>query len=471
MKVARDILTILLAGESAYSGTMTTRRQWLASAIALSAQPARRPNIVFILADDLGYSDIGCYGNAITRTPNLDRLAAEGVRLTDYAVAWPACTPSRSAILTGRYPQRNGLYEMIRNNEVNWKHQFDENSYALTPEMTLGMDTREVTIGQAMRASGYATGVVGKWDGGRARRYLPLQRGFDFFYGFANTGIDYYTHERYGVASMFRGNDRVKEEGHATDLFCREALRFIDANRSRPFFLYLPFNAPHGASTFDKAAPEVPDKYLAMYKGQPRAQYRALITHLDDCVGRILDRLRELGLDDNTLVVFSSDNGGSGANANPPLRAGKATMFEGGLRVPMIARWPGRIPKGRVSADFAAGLDLFPTFLDAAGSAPPPGVKLDGTSLLPAWSGRGGTPRREMFWHRASNDSKAARVDNWKWVQDSGQGGLFDLATDPGEKRDLGAEKPEVLRMVKSRYESWWREMQASEPRGPFRDY
>ena len=179
-------------------------------------------------------------------------MAAEGVRFTDFAVSWPACTPSRSSILTGRYPQRNGLYDMIRNNEVNWKFQFDESSYAISPEMTLGMDLREVTIGQALKPAGYATGLVGKWDSGRARRFLPLQRGFDFYYGFANTGIDYYTHERYGVPSMFRGNERIKEEGHATDLFQREALRFIDEHRQRPFFLYLAFNAPHGASTFDK---------------------------------------------------------------------------------------------------------------------------------------------------------------------------------------------------------------------------
>ena len=159
-------------------------------------------------------------------------MASEGTRFTDFYVSWPACTPSRSTILTGRYPQRNGLYDMIRNNEVNWKFQFDEETYATSPEMTLGMDVREVTIGQSLKTAGYATGLVGKWDGGRARRFLPLQRGFDFYYGFANTGVDYYTHERYGVPSMFRGNQRVKEEGHATDLFKRgRRSRFVDEHR------------------------------------------------------------------------------------------------------------------------------------------------------------------------------------------------------------------------------------------------
>src|SRR5437868_6937121 len=190
-----------------------SRRSFLGAAggvLSYAQSPGRRlPNIVLFLADDLGYQDLGCYGNQIIRTPHIDLLARAGMRFTDFYVSWPACTPSRSSILTGRYPQRNGLYDMIRNNEVNWKFQFDEESYALSPEMTLGLDTREVTIGQALSGAGYATHLVGKWDSGRARRFLPLQRGFDSFYGFANTGVDYYTHQRYGVPSLFRNNNRI----------------------------------------------------------------------------------------------------------------------------------------------------------------------------------------------------------------------------------------------------------------------
>lgn len=443
-----------------------------AGATVLPGAAARRPNIVLIVADDLGYSDPGCYGNQEIRTPHIDRLAADGVRFTDYCVSWPACTPSRGSILTGRYPQRNGLYDMIRNDEVNWKYQFDEAGYAVSPEMTLGLDLREVTIGRALKDAGYATGVVGKWDSGRARRFLPLQRGFDFFYGFANTGIDYYTHERYGIPSMFRGNERIKESGHATDLFRREALRFVEENRTRPFFLYLPFNAPHMASTFDREAPQVPAEWLKLYGGNPkdgRAQYCALVSQFDDAVGAVLAELRRHGLEQNTLVLFTSDNGGSGPVNNVPLRGGKTQMFEGGIRVPMIARWPGRLPAGTVNQDFASSLELFPTLLAAAGGSPPKGVKLDGFNLLPALEGSTRLPRRDFFWQR--RNEKAARVGQWKWVESKRGGGLFDLANDIGEKNDLSAKNPAMLAEMKGRWAAWRKEMDASEPRGPFRDY
>ncbi len=458
--------------------TKLSRRALLQSsalaALSLRAQTRRQPNILLIISDDLGYADLGCYGNTTIHMPHVDRIAAQGMRFTDFTVSWPACTPSRGSILTGRYPQRNGLYDMIRNNEVNWKYQFTEEDYALSPEMTLGLDTREITIGQAMRGAGYATHLVGKWDSGRARRFLPTQRGFDSFYGFANTGIDYYTHERYGVPSLFRNNERIKEEGHTTDLFRREALRIIEEHRERPFFLYLAFNAPHIASTFDKKARQAPEKYLRMYGGggaeySRKIEYPALCTQMDDSIGEIMDRLDKLHLTDNTLVFFISDNGGDAAANNGPLRAGKTSLFEGGLRVPMIARWPGRIPANQVNDGLATTMEFFPTFLAAAGSQPLPGLKLDGFNMLPVLEGKAKSTRTECFYQDKSD--MAARVGPWKWVQTRKGGGFFDMRDDIGEKRDLSAEKPKELAMVKARWKAWRKEMDDAEPHGPFRDY
>jgi arylsulfatase A-like enzyme len=442
-----------------------------------------RPNILLIVADDMGWPDLGCIGSKPVRTPTLDRLAAEGVRATSFYATWPACTPSRGSILTGRYPQRNGLYDMVRNDLVNYGHRYSAEEYTVSPEMTRGLDPREITIGDVLKRAGYATGMVGKWDMGQAKRYLPLQRGFDFFYGHGNNGIDYYTHERYGIPSLFRGNERTEADKgqYATDLFEREAIRFIGESRDKPWFLYLCFNAPHGASSFvsdtpgDKRHPGVqaPDKFVAPYREQgipdKLAHYFGAVTCMDEAIGRILAQIEKQGDSNNTLVVFLSDNGGSGNGGNAPLRGQKSTMWEGGLRVPLIARWPGHLPAGKLTDEFLTSLELFPTLVAAAGAEPPQGVALDGFDMLPVLQGKEKSTRTEMYWQRRGD--KAARVGHWKWVESSKGSGLFDLSSDLDEQRDLSAENPEMLKTLQTKFATWRAAMDASEPRGPFRDY
>jgi arylsulfatase A-like enzyme len=451
----------------------------LSLSLSLGATP---PNVVLIVSDDQGYPDLGCIGSKPIQTPHLDRLAAEGTRATSFYVTWPACTPSRGSLLTGRYPQRNGLYDMVRNDMVNFGHRFTTEDYAVSPEMTLGLDPKEVTLGDMLHSAGYVTGVVGKWDMGQAKRYLPLQRGFDFFYGHGNNGIDYYTHERYGVPSLFRGNTRTEEDKgqYITDVFGREALYFMREHLGKkPVFLYLPFNAPHGASTLaddnggQKPGVQAPEEEVAKYrdvlKDPKLARYYAAVTRMDKVIGDVLKALDEAGQTDNTLVLFMSDNGGSGNGGNAPLKGSKSTLWEGGLRVPFIIRWPGKVPAGKVTNEFLTALEIVPTLLAATGATPPQNVTLDGFDMLPILRSEKTSPRTEMFWQRRAD--KAARIGNWKWLDSAKGKGLYDLSTDLGETKDLSKANPEVVKLMQTRFAAWRKAMDESEPRGPFRDY
>jgi len=330
-----------------------------------------KPNLLVILADDLGYGDLSGYGAPDLKTPNVDRLVGEGMRFDNFYANCPVCSPTRAALMTGRYPEMVGVPGVIRTNPKNsWGH--------LAPDARL--------LPSFLKPAGYTTAIIGKWHLGLASPNLPNERGFDFFHGFLGDMMeDYYTHRRDGQNYMRRNGEAIDPKGHATDLFTQWACEFIRERKGgKPFLLYLAYNAPHNPiqppqewlEKFQKRRPDV---------GEKRAKLCALIEHLDDGVGRVMAALREAGLQDNTLVVFTSDNGGDlgpGAN-NGPWRSGKGTMYEGGLRVAMAARWPGKIQTGTRSERVALTMDLTPTLIEAAGVefvVPPSGGRKAPTS-------------------------------------------------------------------------------------------
>ncbi|MEM9366114.1 MAG: sulfatase-like hydrolase/transferase [Planctomycetota bacterium] len=459
-----------------------------------------RPNVLLIVSDDQGYNDLGMLGNGII-TPTLDQIATEGTRLTSFYVSWPACTPSRGSLLTGRYPQRNGIYDMIRNEAPDYGYRYPAAEYDVSFERIGGMDVREILISDVLQQAGYQTALFGKWDLGTLKRFLPTSRGFDQFYGFANTGIDYYTHERYGVPSMFRDLGRTEEDRgvYCTDLFEREAMRFLrERDLSRPFFLYLPFNAPHSSSALDpkiRSSVQAPDAFKRMYPAVTsetrvvskhkyagenalvtsqearQRDYRASVTCMDQAIGRILDQLRGENVLDNTIVIFLSDNGGGGGSDNHPLRGRKSQLWEGGVRVCCLVRWPdGKVPAGETNNAFLSSLEVFPSLVSAASLDPPEGLTLDGYDWWDTLRGDSESPRSTMFWQR--RDHTAARIDHWKWLEmDARSRGLFDLNRDLGEKTDLSLSQPERLRSIQRQFSDWQQEMAAAEPRRPFRDF
>lgn len=441
------------------------------------------PNIILIVSDDQGYNDLGVYGSEEIITPNLDKLAHEGVRFTNFYVTCPFCTPSRGSLLTGRYPQRNGTYELFRNDRINDGHIYTSYEYSVSPERILGMDEKEILISELLKNAGYTNGIFGKWDFGQLNRFLPLQRGFDQFYGFVNTGIDYYTHERYYAPSMYKNNEPTTEDKgiYATYLFEREALKFINENKMNSFFLYLPFNAPHVSSSLEpeiRGTVQAPPEYLEVYpegtsvKEQKRRGYMAAVTCMDNAIGNVLRLVDSLHLAENTMVIFLSDNGGGTGSDNSPFSGAKATMWEGGIRVPCIIKWPGVIKQGQVIDNFLSSLEIFPTILAATGINKPDSLKLDGFDMLPLLKQEKNLERVEMFWEQ--REEYAARIGTMKWIHSQNRknnNGLFDLINDPGELNDLSNREIEEFNRVKDKFHKWQKEMSEAEPRGPFKDF
>jgi arylsulfatase A-like enzyme len=405
------------------------------------AQDAKQPNIVFLLIDDLGWKDVGYHGGEI-KTPNIDKMAAAGARLEQFYVM-PVCSPTRACLMTGRYPMRYGLQTGV-----------------VRPWAQYGLPLEERTLAQALKSAGYRTAITGKWHLGHFDpAYLPTRRGFDHQYGHYNGAIDYYTHQRDGGLDWHRNDRALREEGYSTNLIAQEAVKLIDEHKTtQPLFLYVPFNAPHTPL-------QAPQEYLDRYKdikAKQRRTYAAMVTCVDDGIGRILAALEKRGMTGNTLVIFSSDNGGpiaQGAN-NGELRGAKATLYEGGVRVPAWAVWPGKIKPGTVVNEPLHMVDWYPTLLKLAGASLEQKLPLDGLDAWPTIEQGKPSPHQEILLN-VERDRGAIRRGPWKLLSARKLPGtpatveLFNLADDPFEKTNLADKQPERVKELLARLDAY----------------
>jgi arylsulfatase A-like enzyme len=414
-----------------------------------SARAQSRPNVLFILADDLGYGDLSSYGRPDYSTPVLDRLATQGMKFTSAYAAAPVCTPTRVAFMTGRYPQR---YEV----------GLEEPLTASSPPV--GLPVGQPTVASRMRAAGYETALIGKWHLGWRPEFQPNRHGFDEFYGTLSGALDYFTHVApdAGIGELpdlWENDRRTTTDGYLTDVFSDRAAEFVQRPRSKPFYLSLHYTAPHSPweGPGDRATADHADHGVGpMTNGGSLAQYAEMMRSMDAGIGRVLAALRRARLERDTLVIFTSDNGGERYSFNWPFSFQKLYLYEGGIRVPAIVRWPGVVRAGAVTDQSAITMDWAATMLAAAG-VPADAGALDGESLLPVLTGEREAYERALFW-RTRRDA-AARVGRWKYVQQGSEERLYDLAVDLGEKTDLKARQTAVFDDLKKRYAAWATEM------------
>ncbi len=420
-------------------------------------RPAKRPpNIVILLADDMGYADLGAHGCTDIPTPHIDSLASHGVRCTSGYVSGPYCSPTRAGLLTARYQQRFG-------------HEFNPGGAAGPRANKIGLPLTETTLADRLSAAGYATGLVGKWHLGEAPRFRPPNRGFGDFFGFLGGAHPYLPNTG---AAIYRGAEPGEESQYLTDAFGREAVAFIDRNRDKPFLLYLAFNAVHTPM-------QATDARLRRFEkiaDTRRRTYAAMLSAMDDAIGGVLEKLRSAGLEENTLIFFFSDNGGPtmqgttiNGSINAPLRGSKRTTLEGGVRVPFLVQWKGKLPAGKVYAQPVIQLDIQPTALAAAGVEIQTDWKLDGVNLLPHLLGENAAPPHETLYWRLG-PQMAIRQGDWKLVRydptADGQPGadatpsrLYNLSQDIGEAHDLAEKNPDKARQLESVWQAWSAQM------------
>jgi arylsulfatase A-like enzyme len=431
----------------------TTRRTFLKTATALSVSaglmtcsaPKRKPNIILIMADDLGYGDLGCYGSDWINTPHIDRLAANGLLFTDYHSNGAVCTPTRAALLTGRYQQRSLLEGVI---------------YVGKPTRLEGLDTSEYTFAEALKTAGYKTACIGKWHLGYEKLYNPVFHGFDEFRGYVSGNIDYISHfDNHGIFDWWHNLERVEEEGYCTDLLTRHAVNFIQDHKDEPFCLYVAHEAPHWpyqgrTSSADRypgsQPPDVPGRGL---DPNPKARFKEMIQVMDEGIGEILNTVESLNLQKDTLIFFCSDNGGDPPWAsNGHLRGNKGQLWEGGHRVPAIACWPGKIVPGETD-ELVMSMDVFPTMCSIGGVTEKPAQRLDGVDFSGVLFDGQPLEQRDVFWRYRKQ--KAVRRGQWKLLIDSDQAYLFDLNNDMAETVNLIETHSDIADELRQALQKW----------------
>jgi arylsulfatase A-like enzyme len=421
--------------------------------------PPDRPNVVLIMTDDAGYADTGSYGAPDIRTPNIDSLARDGVKLTDFYANGMSCTPTRAGLIAGRYQQRYGIEFVLASPGV--------------PGSDGGLPPLAHSLPLLLKKNGYATALVGKWHLGYTQEFSPRAHGFDFFFGSKSAAIDYHTHftARPSEGAQFvsaqpdlwEDDALVEQDGYMTDLITRRSIEFIDRNAARPFFIDVAFNAPHSPIQRPDDAARAPARGAAT-----RADYVAVMERVDRGVGEILQTLRRRGLERNTIVIFTNDNGGVGLSHGAPLFHRKFSAWEGGIRVPALLRWPGRIPARTVSSQVGITMDLTASILAATATPVPPDARLEGLNLFPILEGKARQVERTLFWRTGgpspvNMNQKAVRSGDWKLMIDGAVTRifLFDVKADPGERQDLFARRPDIAERLQKLLADWERDVDA----------